>query len=295
MISRKPSRSWVFWAVIISFGIFVGVQILGFVIADAHRRHGENTIKQQKEAFNKLSAEDKAILNAQKYLVDNLGTVAPEQRLILDYLQRKFDLDPKLNVQNTPLIIKADPNNYPLEIHFVERIAYPDKLVTAMPRNVLDPMSWVTVYSANCDHTPLPKDFWPKVRQNYSQGGYEMTHIVLALSFMRDNGCTIPNEAEGIEREVIAAMTRLANDPVTNADLRYESIAFIMLAGGYDSVNNGWIQKILSEQRPDGSWSFTLDDGKSNDHATTLALWAILEYKNPNKPYEPFIRRPDKI
>lgn len=286
------SKSPLIWIFLVSIVLFVGLQFVFIRSTQLENKSLADNRRGQEEAFDRLPAEQRAIINAEKYLTDNLGAVATEQRLILDYLQRKFDLDMKLNAGTSPITIKTNADNYPLEIHFVERIAYPDKLVSAKPRNVLDPMSWVTVYSANCDHTPLPKDFWTKVKQNYSQGGYEMTHILLALSFMKDNGCAVPDQAREIEREVIAAMIQLANDPATNADLRYESIAFIMLAGKYDSVNSEWIQKILSEQRPDGSWSFTLNDGKSNDHATTLALWAILEYKNPNKPYEPLIRRP---
>lgn len=289
---RFFSKSLLIWTTAASVVLFV---ILQFIVVGSTHLENKNLIdnrKSQEDAFARLPAEQKTIINAEKYLIDNLGMVATEQRLILDYLQRKFDLNMKLSVNISPITTRTSADNYPLEIHFVERIAYPDKLVTAKPRNVLDPMSWVTVYSANCDHTPLPKDFWTRVKQNYSHGGYEMTHIVLALSFMKDNGCTIPEEAEEIEREVIAAMARLADDPGTNADLRYESIAFMMLAGSYDTVKREWIEKVLSEQRPDGSWSFTLNDGRSNDHATTLALWAILEYKDPNRPYEPFIRRP---
>lgn len=285
-------KSLLVWCTVVPITVFAGLQFITIGSTQLEKKNLMDSHRDQEAVFARLPAEQKAVIKAEKYLIDNLGVVAAEQRLILDYLQRKFDLDSKLSANTSPITVRSDADNYPLEIHFIERIAYPEKLVTIKPRNVLDPMSWVTVYSANCDHTPLPKDFWTKVKQNYLQGGYEMTHIVLALSFMKDNGCTIPDEAEEIEREVIAAMARLADDPATNADLRYESIAFIMLAGSYDTVKGEWIEKVLSEQRPDGSWSFTLNDGRSNDHATTLALWAIFEYKNPNKPYEPFIRRP---
>lgn len=245
-----------------------------------------------KDPFVGLSEREQSILKAENYLLDYITQTMPPQRLILDYLQRKYDLNPAIGVSGPPIDLYENPASYPEEIHFLARIVYPDKLVKQQPKGVISDPSIMSIYAANCDHLALPGNYWQIVQKNVSEGGYAMAHATIALAFMRDNGCSIPQEAAEIRATARDGLVELAGDPATVSDLRYETVAFLQLDGRYDLVEPDWIDRIISEQNADGSWGLSLADKKPNDHATVLALWALLEYNYPNKPHEPLIRRP---
>jgi hypothetical protein len=251
----------------------------------------KNATKQRTKDFNALKPEERAIRQAQAYIRENLPTFKPEQRLILDYLQRKFNLDDNLSASKSPINIYENPVTYPDEIHFLARIAYPEKLVTTPPKSIVDGMNLTNIYGANCDHMTLPANFWATMNQNYEAGGYYLTHNVLALSFMKDNSCTIPQTEADLLSKTLDGMVKMMDDSNTNADLRYEIIAFLGLSGRSDLINGAWLEDVISSQKEDSSWT---DDQhpKETDHTTVLALWALLEYYHPNTPYEPLIHRP---
>lgn len=240
----------------------------------------------------KLSKEEQAILKAQRYLNDSITLVTPSDRLFLDYLQRKFGLDTKLGVAGPSFDLSEDPRTYPEEIHFLARIAYPDRLVTVAPKSIPEGAVLTNIYSANCDRMPLPDNYWQTIEQNFKTGGYYLAHDALALAFMKDNGCAVPANESDLPARVIAGMVNLAADSNTKADLRYETIAFLQLSGQRDQVRPEWINQLISEQQDDGSWSEEAKDNKSSDHATLLALWSLLEYSRPDTPNQPLIRRP---
>jgi hypothetical protein len=67
-----------------------------------------------------------------------------------------------------------------------------------------------------------------------------------------------------------------------NADLRYESIAIALhMKKGSVTVKN--INRILREQETGGCWyNHELIDA-SSEHTTILALWALFEWRYPNR------------
>lgn len=265
----------------------------GALIADKARQGNQiRKAKAQQSKIDALSPQDKAIRNAGIYLKTNLSTLDPFERLILDFLQRKYGLDEALGAAVNPIDLKSNPATYPNEIDYVARVAYPDKVVTTPPPLSLKGPSLTNAYSSNCDQFALPSSYWQAMQNNYTAGGYSMAHIALALTFMKDNQCTIPSDQANLQDKARDGMVALAGDKATVSDLRYESIAFLMIIGGYDHVEPDWIQQIIAEQRSNGSWSEKVGDNKESSHATVLAVWALLEYQNPNKPYEPLIHRP---
>ena len=273
----------------LGLGILSAYFILNLVVYVAvHKPKSKPVEKMQSSEMTKRQS---AIANAEEYLQNSISSIETSQRLILDYLQRKFDLDPKLGAAGTPILIPQNTQTYPLEIHFLERIANPDKFVSVQPRSSLEGISYTNVYAANCDHTPLPSDYWSVVRNSLNAGGYNLTHIALALAFIQDNGCNKPPDIGDIDEKLISGMVAIAKDNTRNMDLRFEATAFLMLSGRYDQVESNWIDTIVATQDKDGSWADKLGQA-TTDHTTVLALWALLEYEHANKPYEPLIRRP---
>lgn len=240
------------------------------------------------------SKQDIAIKKAEKYLITNLGQIAVTERLLLDYLDRKYALNSSFGAQESTIVIKDYNAGQPEEIHYLARIAYPDKLVSTVPQIALEPLSILNVYSANCDHLPLPATFEQTVHKSISAGGYEMTHVALAFAFMKDNACSYPPIDE-LSEKVFNSMVNLANDPKTIADLRYEAVAFLLHSERGDLVKQDWIDQIISEQKPDGGWGIETGTNNNNSHATVLALWALLEYYHQSTADQPIIRRPSKI
>lgn len=249
--------------------------------------------KSSRQQTSNLSREEQAIKKAQDHLVNSISVVDTSERIFFSYLQRKFELPSVLGADGPPIDLGEDPRTYPAEVHYLARIAYPDKIVKEIPKYELDDGVKVTnIYSANCDHLALPSNFWQTMEQNVATGGYYVAHVALALAMMKDNGCLLPPGADVINNRVTQELVKLADDPRTLADMRYEAVAFLTLSERHDLVQQKWIDQILSEQRTDGGWSRAVGEAKYDAHATLLAVWSLLEYSRPNTPDEPLIPRP---
>lgn len=251
-------------------------------------------IKAQEERIQNLSKEEKSIQKTVSYLMDSITLADTSERIFLSYLQRKFDLPKKLGADEVPIDLDQDLTPYPNQIHYLARIAYPNTIVNVPPTQEMDEDIKVTnINSANCDHLPLTDNFWPIMERSVAAGGYYTTHVALAFAMMKDNGCTLPPGAEDMKNRVVQDMAKLADDPSTIADLRYEAIAFLLLSERHDLVKSSWIDQIVTEQKEDGSWSREAEGAKSDHHSTLLALWSLLEYARSSTPDVPLIRRPD--
>ncbi len=258
------------------------------------RDHNKRINAAKQTQIKELSKEELAIKKAQDHLMNSISSVDTSERIFFSYLQRKFNLPKVLGAEGPPIDLYEDPRTYPAEIHYLARIAYPDKIVRELPKYELDDGVKVTnIYSANCDHIPLPGNFWQTVEQNISTGSYYVAHVALALEMMKNNGCPLPVNADDISERVAKELSNIAGDANVIADLRYEAVAFLFMTDRNDLVKPEWIDRIISEQREDGSWSKEVGGDRNDPHSTLLALWSLLEYSRPNTPDEPLIRRPD--
>jgi len=218
-------------------------------------------------------------------------------RMVMDYLQRKYGLDPVFNAAITPIGIKAKGgDDDPREILSERRIAYPNQLVRNLSKGITDPVGVMDLEAINCDHISLPKDYDTIVAANLNRGGYYLTHVVFALQRMHENGCNFFSKQQdtALREQAAQGMFIIINDPATTPDLRSESVAFLLDMGRRDLVQPTWITQIASEQLPNGGWQSGGNDPDA-DHATILALWSLLQYTYPNAPNEPMIRRPGDI
>ena len=280
---------------IIIASVFVAQTLFALLtpyIADRRSVNHERLVQMdEKRKFESLSAEDKAIKRAEEYLVRNIQGVEAGNRLFLDYIQRKFQLDDILGTAESPIVSPTDKRSYPQEYDYLERLAYPEKLVSSPPNFSLEGPALTNIYSANCDHLKTPRSFWATMEDSNNHGGYNTTHVALALMFIKDNGCDIPPGEGDLIMRVAQNMVVIINDKSTMPDLRYESVAFLLMISRYDLIEPEWIDAIVSEQLPNGGWALEKDQ-PANAHASLLALWSLLEYKNPDKPYTPIIQHP---
>lgn len=235
---------------------------------------------------------EKSVERGLDYLDRNSGQVSPLQWLILDYLDRKFSLGPRFEFAKRHI----QPPNEALDaedfkIH--KRIAQPDQLVDKLPYEEAPPIRKMMMAATHCDHIPLPRDYEQLLQQNLELGDYNMTHVSYSLERMQENGCSLPKEQDSELRDTVSArMAELIKKTDAKAELRYEAVAFLINMGRPELITTDMVDKIVTEQQADGGWKISNDSPASSDHATVLALWALLEYSQPNAPKVPVIRRP---
>ncbi|HEX2679229.1 MAG TPA: hypothetical protein VHM19_21410 [Polyangiales bacterium] len=238
-------------------------------------------------------AYEAAIARGLSYLDASRAHVSSLQWLFVDYLQRKFGLDPRFAAVNT---LRAPPTTGTEALHFRvhERIAFPDQLVDRLPLAEADPMSRVVMAAAHCDHIPVFAEFAAELEQMIARSDYDLTHAALALQLTAENGCAVLPAARvvAVRAELAQGMAKLAADPKTSWDLRYEALALLFYTGHAETVRSEWLDRIVSEQQADGGWLGDRAAPLSNDHSSVLAIWALLEAARPQAPRLPLLRRP---
>lgn len=222
------------------------------------------------------------------YLKNNLDHVDPLNRLILDYLQRTFNLDWEFSIQKNP-VQPLDELQATKEFLAFQRIALPNQLIDTLPLANADPMSQMMMQAANCDHIPLQPDFGELIQANIKRGKYFLTHVAFSLQRMQENNCPYFSfeQQQTIRKEVSDGMVAIIKDVDTSSDLRYEAIAFLIDIGNRNQIQKSWMDQMAQAQLPNGSWS-------NNAHTTILALWALLKYTRTDASNEPLIRRPNR-
>lgn len=293
-MTSKPffRRNSLLRVLLISLVLFVGIQLFYISSRLLEVRHQKAAEASRLQALANRKPEEKAVEKAQQYLKDNISRVDPATRLILDYVQRRFNLDKSLNKDAYPITTKVGGASTSQEIDYILRIAYPDNIHAVSPGNISNTLMITNIYSANCDHLNPPAVFWKTIRENVDKGGYLLTHNALAFAMLKDNDCPVPDNIEAMKPLIFSRIAKIAEDKSVTPDLRYEAAALLFLNSRHDLVEKSWIDQIVKEQRTDGGWTAIPGEKTNDPHATLLAMWAILEYQNPDKPYEPLIRRP---
>lgn len=268
--------------------IFTNVAAIGYRKYEQYQQHRQEAAKVAQ--YNKLSAAEKAIRRSEAYQSQNITAAHPFQRLLFDYLQRSYKLNSRLSVAKSPFDIPQKDDSQSTELRYMARIAFPDKVMKEKPKQEPEGISFSNIYAANCDNLPIPGNFWAAMDEQYKSGGYYLTHVALAFRFLKDNKCAISDDAKVLESQVNKGMIAIVNDPETVADLRYEAIAFLLLGGQRSDVKQKWINQIANEQLPNGGWAVKNGNKVADDHATLLAIWALLQYSRPDVEYQPLIR-----
>jgi hypothetical protein len=107
------------------------------------------------------------------------------------------------------------------------------------------------------------------------KGGYELTHVAIAIRWLEENGCEPHLPALRAEvADAIAAGVR--SDPHVD-DVELESAALLYYLGRPELVPADFPLSILPAQRGDGGWAALPDDPRSDWHPTMFALWVLLE------------------
>lgn len=136
-------------------------------------------------------------------------------------------------------------------------------------------------YGVYCDRLPRP-DVVTRVVLSTTSAGYQATHQLLALQYMKQNGCLSPDEQETLALTARAIAAEQQQDSEFS-DLWAERVAVLLYADYRQLVAADWIETLVAKQEPSGAWSDPRFPRRfyqtpENPHTTALAVWALAEY-----------------
>jgi hypothetical protein len=214
----------------------------------------------------------------------------PYALLWLDVIYRRFGIAEFADaLQRYDQVLAERPEQAPL-LRVFRRIADHDNPLQAEDlQKVTNELDLITVPALYCDRLGLPDDYPAKLEKAVSRGGYMLTHVLLALIWIHENGCELQLPESFIE-EVYHANAALINDDPVVDDLELEAAAFLYLAGQGALVDNAFIERVIAVQNDDGGWRYSSDvPGESNWHPTILGLLLLLHVKFPSDSYPPML------
>jgi hypothetical protein len=154
---------------------------------------------------------------------------------------------------------------------------------------VTNELDRVTVPALYCDRTPLPAEYATALEQANRAGGYPRTHALLALQWLRDNGCASPAPT-GYEPGLTKAVAELiAVDGVTT-DLELEAAGFLHLYGRGALVNPAYVDEAVALQKDDGGWLEAASETPGSSwHASINGLYLLLHAYCGERDYPPML------
>jgi hypothetical protein len=147
----------------------------------------------------------------------------------------------------------------------------------------------VTAQALHCDRRPLAPGYRRALRRMADHGGYGLTHAVLALGWIAENGCDAgldsqadadadadARRAAALRDDCTQALGAILDDPRAPTDLKAETMAMLHYASQGARILPRHLRALLAAQRADGSWAALPGGDRGHPHTTALALWALL-------------------
>lgn len=232
------------------------------------------------------NAPESAIERAVAYFGRDVSTADPNWVALFAFLKRRFGLEVRLASGEFAHRVGAGSAGGVMQ-EIYRRIDDPtaaaDKKAIADLDHVVDR---ITASALHCDRIALPADWLAVLTRAARAGGYALTHSALALEWTLENGCASRQSDEvvalrGEQVRLLGAMvndrTGLARQYETDADVWVEAVAMLYYVGGRAAVRPEWLRQLVGMQLPNGAWPASTRAERADAHATSLALWALLE------------------
>ena len=219
----------------------------------------------------------------------------PYALLWLDVIHRRFGIAEFANsLQHYDQVLTEQPEEASL-LRVFRRIAdYDNPLQTEDLQAVSLPSDIIIVHALCCDRPErgLPVDYPKMLDREAREGGYHLTHVLLAWIWVQENGCELALPDGFIDEIYSANAAIINNDPKTVDDLKLEAAAFLYLAGQGDLVDDSFIERVIASQNGDGSWGNSSNDQDAEYlhwHSTILGLMLLLHVEFPADYYPPVL------
>jgi len=224
------------------------------------------------------------VLNAMNYF--NTPT-EPEAVLWLDVIHRRFGIDEFPNalqaLDQAMLLPWSSDKDY---VNMFRRMADYDYTVNSVElRKVTNELDLITLPALYCDRLDLPANYSTRLIDGANEGGYKLTHVLLAWIWLQENGGEV-ELPEGFVEDMYLANAALINTDSTVTDIELEAAAFLCLAGQNDLVDEAFFYQVIAAQESDGGWY----GGTSKRwHPTVLGLLYLLHMEFPSDSYPPML------
>jgi hypothetical protein len=147
-------------------------------------------------------------------------------------------------------------------------------------KKVTNELDLITLPALYCDRLDFPSDYSMVLEEGVSQGGYHLTHVLLAWIWIQENGGEL-ELPDGFIEDMYNANAALINTDSIVTDLELEAAAFLCLAGQNELIDDSFVDLVIESQAVDGSWG-----GVSKRwHTTILGLLFLLHIELPSDAY----------
>jgi hypothetical protein len=225
-----------------------------------------------------------AIGNATNYLQ---VTSEPYAFLWLNVAYRRFNISLFSDSlqRYDQAILQTSPENQSALRVFRRIIDYNNQLQEGDLQSVTGQTDKLTVPALYCNRYGLPSNYVDTLVKAASSQDYMVTHALLALIWINENGYSFSMPAEYYEY-LFRANVGLINDDAVVTDVELEAAAFLSLAGQSSMVPIGFFKSVVAAQKIDGGWNVSnLSTESSNWHSSVLALILLLHEQYPARLY----------
>ena len=218
------------------------------------------------------------------------GSREPYALLWLDVMHRRFGIAAFADaLQRYDQVLAENPPDAPL-LRIFRRIAdHGNPLQEWDLRAVEIDVDRITVPALYCDQLGPSASYPVMLEQEAHRGEYLLTHVLLALVWIQENGCAASLSSDFVE-DVYHATAALIGDDAVVDDLELEAAAFLYLAGQGALVDDAFVAHVIAAQNDDGGWARYPDKPNESDwHSTILGLFLLLHVEYPADSYPPMV------
>ncbi len=220
------------------------------------------------------------VLNAINFL---RKSTVPEALLWFDVMHRRFGIEvfaDSVRRFNEVMFWYPEQSNVDL---FSRIVNYNRSINAAELERVTDELDSITLPALYCDRLDFPTNYSTLLQKGLDNGGYPLTHVLLAWIWIQENGGEIELPDGFIDR-MYHANAALINNDSTITDLEMEAAAFLCLAGKKELIDDSFFDWVIASQAIDGSWG-----EKYCWHTTVLGLLFLLHMEFPCDNYPPIL------
>ena len=224
------------------------------------------------------AAVQQSIVNAINYLQK---ATHPHALMFMTILHRRFGIKEFADAgeRYDAVLPQQPPEDIPVLRVFRRIFDANNPIVPEDWDHVIIPTDRLIISALYCDRLGLPPEFADAMQRAVSQGGYGLTHAVLAWAWIQDNNYKLELPEGLLEEMFSGAAAMIDEDPTSVNDVKLEAGAFLCMARQSARVNLEFVERVVRFQNPDGGWGAIND---SNWHATILALMIVLHVRFPN-------------
>ncbi|OFY87615.1 MAG: hypothetical protein A3F72_13545 [Bacteroidetes bacterium RIFCSPLOWO2_12_FULL_35_15] len=243
----------------------------------------ENINYSEKNKLNYYSDSIKKAIDKSVNFFKNKDKIDAQSYLILDYLIRKYEIP--LSIDKSKVKNAFNENGLNSSFDFFYGIIEPEAIKTVVPDTFNNPMEQSLIRALLCKEKPVDEKFLDFLEAQINSGGYQLTHAVIALIWLRENQCIINEKrTKGMINTSINLLLELAKKERYNTDIGIEAMAVLCYSGNYKKIKPFMISEVLKVQKANGSWAHSPETTITDEHTTILAFWLLLgvEYHRLN-------------